>query len=63
VGLIVPCRGIDQGFAENIGAVLRQDYEDYHVIFVTEASDDPAYPVLNTTVSGIAGGQNFSRFL
>jgi ceramide glucosyltransferase len=41
--VIVPCRGFDHGFEENIQAILAQDYRDYEVIFVTESEDDPAY--------------------
>ncbi len=42
VTLIAPCCGLDEGFEENIRAVLSQDYPDYEVIFVTESAADPA---------------------
>jgi cellulose synthase/poly-beta-1,6-N-acetylglucosamine synthase-like glycosyltransferase len=52
VGLIVPCRGVDHGFEENMKALLRQEYHDYHVVFVTGTADDPAYPVLEKILKG-----------
>lgn len=45
--LILPCKGIDPGFEENIKAHLEQDYPDYEVIFVTATDDDPAYVFLD----------------
>ncbi|HEY9432867.1 MAG TPA: glycosyltransferase [Blastocatellia bacterium] len=44
--VIVPCRGLEQGFEENVQAILTQDYRDYEVIFVTESESDPAHGVL-----------------
>ena len=48
VSLIAPCKGIDPGFAENVAAVLSQQYPGFwEVIFVVESIDDPAYAVLS----------------
>jgi ceramide glucosyltransferase len=44
--VIVPCRGLEHGFEENVQAILAQDYRDYEVIFVTESESDPAHGVL-----------------
>jgi ceramide glucosyltransferase len=44
--VIIPCRGLEIGFEENIHAILTQDYRDYEVIFVTESKDDPAHGAL-----------------
>jgi ceramide glucosyltransferase len=44
--VIVPCRGLEPGFEENIHAILTQDYRDYEVVFVTESENDPAHGVL-----------------
>jgi cellulose synthase/poly-beta-1,6-N-acetylglucosamine synthase-like glycosyltransferase len=52
VGLILPCRGIDPGFEENIKAILSQDYPNYRVVFVTATSNDPAYSVLEKILEG-----------
>ncbi|HZS08998.1 MAG TPA: glycosyltransferase [Blastocatellia bacterium] len=48
--VIVPCKGLDPGFEENIGALFAQDYRDYEIIFVTESEADPAYAVLNKLI-------------
>lgn len=44
--LIIPCKGLDLGFEENIGAYLTQDYPNYRVILVVRSESDPAFPVL-----------------
>jgi len=44
--VILPCKGLEHDFEDNIRAYLSQDYRDYEVIFVTESEHDPAYPVL-----------------
>ena len=40
--VICPCRGVDEGMAENFDALLRQDYPAYEVIFVVDDAADPA---------------------
>ena len=35
VTIIVPCKGLDPNFDENIKAFLKQDYSIYEVLFVT----------------------------
>ena len=44
--VIVPCRGLEDGFEENIQGILAQDYRDYEIIFVTESENDPAHGVI-----------------
>jgi ceramide glucosyltransferase len=46
VSLIAPCRGLDQGFKENLAALFHQDYPAYEIIFVTDRADDPSLPVI-----------------
>ncbi len=41
--LIVPCKGLDSAFEENISSFYRQDYEDYLLWFVVGEESDPAY--------------------
>jgi ceramide glucosyltransferase len=48
--IIVPCKGLDQDFEENIRAFFAQDYRDYELIFVTESETDPAYAVLTRLI-------------
>jgi len=44
--IIVPCKGLEHDFEENIRALFAQEYRDYEIIFVTESEADPAYGVL-----------------
>ncbi|MGH9834061.1 MAG: glycosyltransferase [Blastocatellia bacterium] len=48
--VIVPCKGLDSDFDENLRAVLVQDYRDYEVIFVTESENDPAHGALSRLI-------------
>jgi len=48
--VIVPCKGLDHDFDENLRAVLVQDYRDYEVIFVTESENDPAHGALSRLI-------------
>jgi len=47
VSIIVPCKGTDYGFQENISAFLTQEYPRYQALFVVESKDDPAYSALD----------------
>src|SRR4051812_41790788 len=42
VTVIAPCKGLDEGMAENLAAVLDQEYSAFEVIFVVEDELDPA---------------------
>jgi len=44
--LIVPCKGIDCNFRENIRSFYKLDYDNYALWFVVGGEDDPAYPEL-----------------
>jgi ceramide glucosyltransferase len=50
VSVMIPCKGVDLGFAENIAAVFEQDYPAYEVLFVTATEDDPAHVELNRII-------------
>jgi len=41
--LIVPCKGLDSAFQENITSFFNQDYENYLLWFVVADKSDPAY--------------------
>lgn len=43
VSVILPFRGMDQGLAENLQALIDQDYPDFEILFVTDQVTDPAY--------------------
>jgi cellulose synthase/poly-beta-1,6-N-acetylglucosamine synthase-like glycosyltransferase len=53
--VIVPCKGLEHDFEENIRALFAQEYRDYEIIFVTESEADPAYGVLSRLI------KNYSR--
>ncbi len=44
--VIVPCKGIEEGFKNNIKAICNLDYPKYNVVFVVDSKKDPAYPIL-----------------
>lgn len=46
VALIIPAKGVSSQFGEFVEFILAQDYENFHVIFVTESSADPAHVFL-----------------
>ena len=43
VTLIVPCKGIDTAFDENIGSFYVLDYDNFELMFVVESCEDAAY--------------------
>ena len=44
--IIAPCRGLDSGLAENLQALIEQDYPNYEVIFVVDDGRDEATSVI-----------------
>ncbi len=44
--VISPCKGVDVGLADNLRALLDQDYDEYDVLFAVESEDDPACAVI-----------------
>jgi cellulose synthase/poly-beta-1,6-N-acetylglucosamine synthase-like glycosyltransferase len=50
LSVIMPCKGIDPGFADNVRSLLEQDYPDYELLFVTATEDDPARALLRDLV-------------
>lgn len=53
--LIVPCKGIDRAFRDNITSLYKQDYEGYSLLFVVESEEDPAYLELCRIRDELAG--------
>ncbi len=47
--VIVPCRGIDFGLAENLASITHQEYENYKVMAVVDSEDDLAVPAIRDT--------------
>jgi ceramide glucosyltransferase len=52
--LIVPCKGLDSGFRENISSFFELDYEDYLLWFVVADESDPAYSELHELKNQLA---------
>jgi ceramide glucosyltransferase len=50
VSVIAPCRGLDDGLRENTGALFKQDYAAYEIVFVTDRADDPSLSVIEKTI-------------
>ncbi len=46
VALIIPAKGVSSQFGVFVEFILGQDYENFHVIFVTESEADPAHAFL-----------------
>lgn len=40
VSVIAPCRGLEDGLRENLGAILSQSYPAYEVLFVSDHAED-----------------------
>lgn len=49
--VIIPCKGIDETFDENIKSFFHQDYSNYHLRFVVEDIADPAYSRLSKIIN------------
>jgi ceramide glucosyltransferase len=50
VSVVTPCRGLEAGLAENLSAVLKQDYPDFEIIFVVDSERDPAAEVISSLI-------------
>ena len=46
--LIVPCKGLDSDFDQNILSLYSLDYDNYELFFVTENNQDPAFERLRS---------------
>jgi cellulose synthase/poly-beta-1,6-N-acetylglucosamine synthase-like glycosyltransferase len=47
VSVIAPGRGLETGLAENLHALLIQDYRRYEVLFVFDTTNDPAIKIVD----------------
>ena len=48
--IVVPCKGLDPEFEENLRPLFEQDYPDYELVFVTESEADPAHAILTRMI-------------
>jgi cellulose synthase/poly-beta-1,6-N-acetylglucosamine synthase-like glycosyltransferase len=49
--VIAPCRGLDEGFRENVAALFHQEYPAYEIIFVTDRADDRSVAVITEVIA------------
>src|SRR6185503_4125034 len=54
VSVIAPGRGLEPGLSDNLRTLLTQDYPRYEVLFVFDASDDPAIKVVEDLSHGFS---------
>ena len=52
--VIVPFKGIDADLETGVRMLASQAYPNYRMLLVVEATDDPAYPVLEKIVSALS---------
>lgn len=63
VSLILPCKGLDPGFQDNMIALLHQDHPRLELLFVVATRDDPAFIELGKILSRNASLQLRTRLL
>lgn len=56
VALIIPCKGVDPHFEENLRAFLSQDYRKYDAIFAVASPNDAAHESIQALVQQSLGG-------
>jgi ceramide glucosyltransferase len=50
ISVIVPVRGVDDGFEQNLESFFRLDYPQYELIFCLHDDDDPALPLIRRAI-------------
>ena len=50
VALLSPCKGLDLQLESNLRHLLRQNYQNYEVIFIVESDTDPALTVIERLI-------------
>ena len=63
--VVIPCKGLEEGFDANLDRFLNQDYPDYQVVFSLASADDLAYHHLQARLearvaSGVIGNPRTS---
>lgn len=51
--LLIPCKGVDTGFDENLACYLNQDYPRYQVVIAIASETDPAFKPLQSRLREI----------
>ena len=55
VAVILPCKGIDPGFRDNLRAFFDQDYPSLELVFSVATADDPACAEIDAVMEEYAG--------
>lgn len=50
VALLAPCKGLDLQLESNLLHLLRQDYQNYEVLFIVESGQDPAFELIQRLI-------------
>lgn len=50
VALLAPCKGLDLQLESNLLHLLRQDYQNYEVVFIVESETDPALAIIQNLI-------------
>ena len=50
--VVIPCKGVDAGFEQNLGRFLNQDYPNYQVVFVVATAQELIYRKLLAKLEG-----------
>ena len=61
--VIVPCRGLDAGMYENLGALFEQDYPEYEIVFAVDDAADSAASVIEEVSCKSANDAKRSRLI
>src|SRR5215469_6230895 len=51
ISVIVPVRGVDDGFEQNLESFFRLDYPQHELIFCLHDDDDPALPLIRRAIA------------
>lgn len=63
VAFILPFKGIDPGFRENILSFFQQDYSDMEIIFSVATEDDPACPEIDAVIEEMSSRVSARRIV
>ncbi|MBK8574622.1 MAG: glycosyltransferase [Elusimicrobia bacterium] len=63
VAVILPCKGIDPGFRDNLRAFFDQDYPSLELVFSVATADDPACAEIDAVMEEYAGSVKAYRMV
>jgi len=54
----MPCKGDEIGLERNLKAASQQEFPNYRTVIVTDSTEDPAYPIAKSALSGQPEGNS-----